>query len=56
MAQDGTVKAIRRVTLNGNPLGASLNGIAASVDSSTIFATFVDPNTGRGGVLAMAAF
>ena len=56
MAQDGTVRAIRRVTLNGNPLGASLNGIAASVDLSTIFATFVDPNTGRGGVLAMAAF
>jgi hypothetical protein len=56
MAQDGTVKAIRRVTINGNPLGVSLNGIADSVDASTIFATFVDPNTGQGGVLAMPSF
>jgi hypothetical protein len=31
-------------------------GIAASVDASTIFATFVDSNTGQGGVLAMPAF
>jgi hypothetical protein len=57
MQQDGTVVALRRVTLNGHPLdNVSLNGIAASVDAKTIFATFVDPNTGQGGVLAMQAF
>jgi hypothetical protein len=57
MRQDGTVVTIRRVTINGNPLdNVSLNGIAASVDAMTIFATYVDPNTGQGGVLAMRAF
>ena len=63
MRQDGTVVAIRRVTLNGRPLdNVSLNGIAASADATdttpptTIFATFVDPNSGNGGVLAMPAF
>jgi hypothetical protein len=57
MKQDGTVVAIRRVTINGNPLGVSLNGIAAS-DATTpmIFTTFGDPNTGQGGVLALPAF
>ena len=49
--------AIRRVTVEGHLLNDfSLNGIAASVDASTIFATFVDPDTGQGGVLAMPAF
>ncbi len=49
MQQNGTVIAIRRVTVNGHALeDVSLNGIAASVDASTIFATFVDPNTGQG--------
>jgi hypothetical protein len=39
-----------------------LNGIAASVDAtdttppSTIYVTFVDPNSGQGGVLAMPGF
>jgi hypothetical protein len=57
MQQDGTVVAIRRITIDGGPLdNVSLNGIAASVDANTIFATFVDPDTGRGGVLAMPAF
>lgn len=55
--QDGTVIAIRRVTIDGHPLEAGrLNGIAASVDASTIFATFVQPDSGHGGVLAMEAF
>jgi hypothetical protein len=55
--QNGRVIAIRRVTVNGDRLeDVSLNGIAASVDASTIFATFVDPNTGQGGVLAMPEF
>ncbi len=63
MRQDGTVVAIRRVTVNGQPLdNVSLKGIAASADATdttpptTIFATFVDPSSGRGGVLAMPAF
>jgi hypothetical protein len=64
MRQDGTVVAIRRVTVNGQPLdNVVLNGIAASADAtnahplpSTIFATFVDPNSGQGGVLTMPAF
>jgi hypothetical protein len=63
MTQGGMVVATRRVTVNGQPLdNVSLNGIAASADAtdatlpSTIFATFVDPNTGQGGVLKMSAF
>jgi hypothetical protein len=63
MKQDGTVVAIREVTVNGQPLdNVKLNGIAASTDAtdttppSTIFATFVDPNSGQGGVLAMPGF
>jgi hypothetical protein len=63
MRQDGTVVAIRRVIVNGRPLdNASLNGIAASADATdttpptTIFATFVDRRSGKGGVLAMPAF
>jgi hypothetical protein len=57
MQQDGTVVAIRRITIDGDPLDdVSLNGIAASVDATTIFATFVGPDNGQGGVLAMPAF
>ena len=57
------INAIRKVILDGQPLqGFVLNGIAASVDAtdttppSTIYATFVDPKTGHGGVLAMPGF
>jgi hypothetical protein len=63
MKQDGTVVAIARVTVHGQPLDdVSLNGIAASADATditpptTIFATFVEPNSGRGGVIAMPGF
>jgi hypothetical protein len=63
MRQDGTVVAIRRVTVNGQPLdNVILNGIAASADATdttpptTIYATVIDPNSGQGGVLAMPAF
>ena len=63
MKQDGTVVAIARITVNGQPLDdVALNGIAASTDAtdstppSTIFATFVDPNGGQGGILAMPGF
>jgi hypothetical protein len=63
MQQDGKVVAIRRVTVNGQPLdNVILNGIAASADATDstppkiIYATIVDPNTGQGGVLAMPGF
>ena len=57
MQQDGTVVAKRLVTVKGQSLdNVSLNGIAASTDVTTIYATFVDPNSGQGGVLAMPAF
>jgi hypothetical protein len=63
MKQDGTVVAMRQVTINGKRLdNIVLNGIAASADATntspptTIFVTFVDPNSGQGGVLTMPAF
>lgn len=63
MQQNGAVVAIRKVILDGQPLqGFVLNGIAASVDAtdktppSTIYSTFVAPNSGQGGVLAMPGF
>lgn len=63
MRQDGTVVAIRRVTIDGQRLDdVRLNGIAASADAtdtalpSTIFATFVDDGGRPGGLLAMPAF
>jgi hypothetical protein len=57
MTQDGTVVAVRQVTIDGHPMGeVILNGIATSVDSSTIFATFVVPSSAQGGVLEMRAF
>jgi hypothetical protein len=63
MQQNGTVAAIRKVMLDDQPLdNVVLNGIAASIDAtdttppSTIYATFVDPKTGHGGVLAMPGF
>ena len=63
MRQDGTIVGIRRVLIHGRPLeNVVLNGIAGSADATdatlptTIFATFVNPNSGRGGVLEMPAF
>jgi hypothetical protein len=63
MKQDGTVVAIRQVTINGKPLdNIVLNGIASSTDATNtapptiIFATFVDPDSGQGGVLATPGF
>jgi hypothetical protein len=63
MRQDGSVVAIRRVLFKGRPLdNVRLNGITASADATdttpptTIFATFVDPSSGKGGVLAMPVF
>jgi len=57
MGQDGSVVAVRRVTVDGSPLdNASLNGIATSTDGKTIFLTFTGPGNGQGGVLALPAF
>jgi hypothetical protein len=63
MRQDGGVVAIRHVMVKGRSLDHfRLNGLAASADAtdttdpSTIFATFIDPRSGDGGVLAMPAF
>jgi hypothetical protein len=54
MSQDGTVKAVRRVN---SPLNnASLNGIATSTDSNTIYVTVTGPSQNQGGVLALPAF
>jgi hypothetical protein len=57
MKQDGTVVAIRRVTIAGFPLGSvRLNGIAVAVNGTKIFATVVDPVFGEGAVLDIPAF
>jgi hypothetical protein len=57
MRQDGSVVAIRRVTVDNSPLdNASLNGIATSTDGTTIYVTFTGPGKAQGGVLALPAF
>jgi hypothetical protein len=59
MKQDGTVVAIRQVTVNPGPLNnASLNGIATSPDGSKIYVTFTRPGHSayQGGVLEVPAF
>ena len=56
MRQDGTVVAIIEVTVSGNPLDGSLNGIAVSPNGNSIYVTFVGPGAGQGGVLALPAF
>jgi hypothetical protein len=59
MKQDGTVVAVRHVTVNPGPLNnASLNGIATSTDGSKIYVTFTRPGHSayQGGVLELPAF
>lgn len=59
MKQDGSVVALRRVTIGGgNPLGgAKLNGIATSVDGTKIYVTFTGPGEKeQGGLLQLPAF
>ena len=57
MRQDGSVVAIRRITIDKGPLdNTSLNGIATSTDGWTIYVTFTGPGNGQGGVLALPAF
>ena len=54
MKQDGTVVAVRRVSVGNN---ASLNGITTSIDGKTIYVTVTGPgNSKKGGVLALTAF
>ena len=57
MHQDGSVIAVRRVSVDNRPLdNASLNGIATSPDGTTIYVTFTGTSHGQGGVLALPAF
>jgi hypothetical protein len=59
MQKDGTVLAVRRVTVDPGPLNnASLNGIATSTDGSKIYVTFTRPGHSayQGGVLELPAF
>jgi hypothetical protein len=56
MKQDGTVVAVRRVSVDKSLDNASLNGIATSTDGSTIYVTFTGPSQGQGGVLALPMF
>ena len=58
MKQDGTVVAIRRVTVDGRPLGGErLNGIATSPDGTQIYVTFTGPGEKeQGGLLQLPAF
>jgi len=59
MKQDGSIVAIRSVTVAAGPLNnASLNGIATSSDGSEIYVTFTRPGRSayQGGVLALPAF
>src|SRR5271167_1530766 len=59
MQQDGTVVAVRRVTVDRGPLNdVRLNGIATSTDGSKIYVTFTRPDyrAYQGGVLELPAF
>jgi hypothetical protein len=56
MSQDGTVVAVRRVALDTPLNNASLNGIATSTDSKTIYVTVTSSSNIQGGVLALPAF
>src|SRR5262245_35677633 len=56
MRQDGTVVAVRRIALESPLNNASLNGIATSTDSKTIYVTVTIPSSIQGGVLALPAF
>jgi hypothetical protein len=62
MHQDGSVVAVRRVTLDDDALDdgpfddVRLNGITTSTDGKTIFVTFTGPDVFQGGILALPAF
>ena len=58
MGQNGVVRAIRRVTVDGHGPwdNGSLNGIATSTDGKAIYVTYTGPGRSPGGVLALPAF
>jgi hypothetical protein len=62
MRQDGTVVAVRRVTLGDDLFDdvlfdlVRLNGISTSTDGSTIYVTVTGPLAHQGGILALPAF
>jgi hypothetical protein len=57
MGQDGSVKAIVRVTIDSLPLdNFTINGIATSTDGTKIYVTFTTPTTVQGGLLELPAF
>jgi DNA-binding beta-propeller fold protein YncE len=57
MRQDGTVIAVRRVTVDAHGPwdNASLNGIATSTDGTTIYVTYTGPGQSPGGVVVLSA-
>jgi hypothetical protein len=59
MHKDGTIAAVRQVTVELDPLNnASLDGIATSLDGSKIYVIFTRPGHSayQGGVLELPAF
>jgi hypothetical protein len=54
MGQDGTVVAVRRVSIDSPLNNASLNGITTSTDGTTIYVTVTGPS--QSGVLSLPAF
>ena len=57
MQQNGSVVAIRRVTIDSIPLNNfSVNGIATSPDGAKIYVTFTTPTRVKGGLLELPAF
>ena len=56
MGQGGNVLGVRGVALDSPVNNASLNGIATSTDSKTIYVTVTSPSNIQGGVLALPAF
>jgi hypothetical protein len=57
MRQDGSVVAVRRVTIDNPYLdGTLLNGITTSIDGTKIYVTYTGPGPKQGGVLALPAF
>jgi hypothetical protein len=57
MHQDGTVVAIRRVSINRRALDeARVNGIATSPDGTKIYVTFTTDGEEQGGLLELPAF
>ena len=57
MRQDGSVVAVRQVSIGGHPMDdARANDIATSPDGTKIFVTFTTPRAEQGGLLELPAF